>query len=66
MLLPLIETFSAPGDLVLDPFAGSGSSLAAAKMLGRDYLGIELDAGYHAIATERLDRRTGERAGESV
>jgi len=54
VLLPLIETFSSPDGLVLDPFAGSGSTLAAARMLGRRYLGIELDAGYHAIARRRL------------
>ena len=54
VLLPLVETFSAAGGTVLDPFAGSGSSLLAAKMLGRSYLGIELDAKYHAIATRRL------------
>ena len=54
VLLPLVETFSAKGALVLDPLAGSGSSLAAARMLGRDYLGIELDAGYHRIASQRL------------
>jgi site-specific DNA-methyltransferase (adenine-specific) len=56
VLLPLIETFSAAGGLVLDPFAGSGSSLLAARQLGRSYLGIELDAGYHAIATRRLEQ----------
>ena len=55
VLLPLVETFSAPGGLVLDPFTGSGSSLMAAKQLGRDYLGIELDAEYHAIAKRRLE-----------
>jgi len=54
VLLPLIETFSAPGETVLDPFAGSGSTLAAAKELGRAYLGIELDATYHGIASARL------------
>ena len=54
VLLPLIESFSAPGNLVLDPFAGSGSSLLAAKLLGRSWLGIELDAAYHAIASDRL------------
>ena len=54
VLLPLVETFSAPDGLVLDPFSGSGSSLLAAKMLGRSYLGIEMDATYHAIASRRL------------
>ena len=54
VLLPLIETFSAPGQLVLDPFAGSASTLIAAKSLGRKFLGIELDSDYHRIASERL------------
>lgn len=54
VLKPLIETFSAPGDIVLDPFAGSGSTLLAAKQLGRSYIGVERDAAYHAIARKRL------------
>jgi site-specific DNA-methyltransferase (adenine-specific) len=53
-LLPLVETFSKPDGIVLDPFAGSGSSLMAAKMLGRKYLGIEMDSTYHSIACTRL------------
>lgn len=54
VLVPLIKAFSDPGELVLDPFAGSASTLAAAKMLGRRWLGIELDPRYHAIASKRL------------
>jgi site-specific DNA-methyltransferase (adenine-specific) len=53
-LIPLVETFSSPDDTVLDPFAGSGSTLMAAKTLGRSFIGIELDAQYHAVARERL------------
>jgi site-specific DNA-methyltransferase (adenine-specific) len=56
VLLPLVETFSPPSGVVLDPFTGSGSTLLAAKRLGRSYLGIELDAEYHAIATRRLEQ----------
>jgi len=56
VLLPLVETFSRRDGIVLDPFSGSGSSLMAAKMLGRSWLGIELDANYHTIASKRLDQ----------
>lgn len=54
VLRPLIEAFSQPGDVVLDPFCGSGSTLAAAHELKRRYVGIELDAGHHHTATVRL------------
>ena len=44
------------GELVLDPFAGSGSSCAAALLTGRKYLGAELDATYFNHASARLER----------
>jgi len=56
VLSRLVEAFSSPGGTVLDPFAGSGSTLVAAKKLGRSYIGIELDVEYHRIATERLQK----------
>ncbi len=51
---PLIGAFSEPGDVVLDPFAGSATTGVAAKRLGRAFLGIELDPEYHEIAARRL------------
>jgi site-specific DNA-methyltransferase (adenine-specific) len=53
-LTPLIEAFTKPGDLVLDPFCGSGSTLAAAQQLGRDWTGIELSNEHYHTASERL------------
>ena len=43
-----------PGDIVLDPFAGSGSTLVAAKETGRKYLGIEINEDYYKICDDRL------------
>lgn len=55
-LEPLIAAFSKPGDTVLDPFSGSGSTGQAALQLDRDFLGIELKAEYNELARERLAR----------
>ncbi len=43
-----------PGDVVLDPFFGTGTTGAVAKMLGRDFIGIEREAAYRRVAEERL------------
>lgn len=53
-LAPLIEAFTQPDELVLDPFCGSGSTLAAAHQLGRNWTGIELDNGHYRTASKRL------------
>ena len=50
----LIERLTQPGDLVVDPFVGSGTTLAAAKQLGRNYLGCEIDSGTAKMARRRL------------
>lgn len=55
VLSRVIRACSNPGELVLDPFAGSGTTLVAAKLLGRRWLGIELSPDYAARATERIE-----------
>jgi DNA modification methylase len=50
-----IRLHTEPGDLVLDPFCGSGSTGVAAISLGRRFLGIEIDPGYFAIAKRRIE-----------
>ena len=54
LMQALIELTTTPGQIVLDPFCGSGSTLVAAKQLGRDYLGIDSNADYVKIANTRL------------
>jgi DNA modification methylase len=50
----LLRDFTDPGDLILDPFAGSGTTGVAAIRLGRRFVGWERDAKYHDVATRRL------------
>ncbi len=54
LLARIILAASNPGDLVLDPFFGSGTTGAVAKRLRRDYLGLERDPGYVAAAQARI------------
>ncbi|WP_298974323.1 DNA methyltransferase [uncultured Roseobacter sp.] len=54
ILAPLVRCFSKPGDLICDPFAGSGSSCVAAALNGREDLGIEIDATHCTTARARL------------
>ncbi len=50
----IIRASSNPGDVVLDPFAGSGTTLAVAKKLGRQWVGCELSGEYVRAATDRI------------
>jgi DNA modification methylase len=50
----LVRDFTDPGELILDPFAGSGTTGVAAKRLGRRFLGWERDPKYHQIAERRI------------
>lgn len=51
---PMILAGSRPGDLVLDPFMGSGTTAVVARRLRRDYVGCDLNPTYVTIASERL------------
>ena len=55
----LIEQYSNEGDIVLDPFLGSGTTAIACVNTGRHYIGFELDPQYYDIACKRLDELEG-------
>jgi modification methylase len=67
LLERVILASSNPGDIILDPFFGSGTTGAVAKRLGRHYIGIESQNGYISIAKERIDTITRqEKFGEHL
>lgn len=51
----LVRDFTDPGETILDPFAGSGTTLVAAKRLGRNAIGWERDPVFHAAAVKRIE-----------
>jgi DNA modification methylase len=51
-----IKLFTKSGDVVLDPFVGSGTTALAAIQLGRDYIGIEISEEYVSLAKKRIAR----------
>jgi len=62
LLAKIILASSKPGDLVFDPFNGSGTTTVVAKKLERHYVGVEIDATYCCLAKKRLDLASTERA----
>ena len=56
VLAQLIRSFTLPNEMVLDCFAGSGSTCAAAMLTSRKYIGIEMDRAYYEVAYQRLQR----------
>jgi hypothetical protein len=54
LVKPIIEACTVPGDLVLDPFAGTGTTCQVAAQMGRRWLGIELNPEYAAMANSAL------------
>lgn len=61
LLAKLILASSDPGDVILDPFLGSGSTSVAAKKLGRHYIGIEQNEQYCVWAEKRLEMAESDR-----
>jgi site-specific DNA-methyltransferase (adenine-specific)/modification methylase len=60
VLRRLIELASKPGDVVFDPFMGVGSTGVAARELGRQFIGAEIDKAYFTAATRRLAASDGQ------
>ena len=55
LLYKIILATTKPGDVVLDPFFGTGTTGAVAKLLGRNYIGLEREAEYIEIARQRIE-----------
>lgn len=55
LMIQLVQSVTAAGDSVLDPFCGSGSTLHACQRLNRRAVGLELDANYARLARGRLE-----------
>ena len=51
----LVKLISKEGQTILDPFAGSGSTGIACVLLGREFIGLELNPNYCEIAEKRID-----------
>jgi DNA modification methylase len=58
----LIKNSTRPGEVVLDPFGGSGSTMMAAEQLGRACYMVELDPAYIDVICKRYEELTGEKA----
>jgi site-specific DNA-methyltransferase (adenine-specific) len=55
LMAALVSDFTDPGELVCDPFAGSGTTAVACKRLGRSFIGWEKDPKFHAAAVKRIE-----------
>lgn len=60
LLQRIILIGSKEGDIVLDPFMGSGTTGVVAKRFGRSFIGIEIDSSYFEVAARRIDNAARE------
>ncbi len=58
LIYMILKEFSMETDTILDPFMGSGTTGVAAKELGRNFIGIEIEPKYFAIAQRRINQTT--------
>lgn len=61
-----IQAYSRPGDFVMDPYSGSGTTAIAAAMLGRSFVGSERLKKYHTLATKRIEKWESTLTGTKV
>ena len=54
----VIKTYTYRGDVVIDPYSGSGTTAVVAQRLGRRWVGIDLSGDYCAVAQDRLRKQT--------
>lgn len=54
LMAMILADFAVPGQVILDPFMGTGSTGVAAARMGMDFIGIEIDPGYYATALKRV------------
>lgn len=66
LMTRLVERFTSPGDTILDPFMGSGTTGVACVNTGRKFIGIELDAEYFKIASARIAAAQAARAEQLI
>ena len=60
----LLDLFSTPGDIILDPFLGSGTTAIVCNVTNRKYIGIEKDPKYCDIAAKRIEKVNNKRLSE--
>jgi len=60
LLITILDKISKPGQLILDPFAGSGSLPICCEKINRKWIGIEISEEYCEIAAKRIDRETAQ------